>query len=100
MAAITQHISFGVMGTTRDEVVNKLDDLGSLFLDHIGGMPWEMPDDDTRRAKVTNTVADDQGYAYFGVRTYSFQGPFVGDISLPTHPGAHPQKEAGDDSPL
>lgn len=97
MLAIVGEFVFNVNAQTRDECNAKLDDVSLAFLNHVGGAPWELVDDDVKRVALPNwAMSDDQGYAYLGIRKYIFRGPAMPGPGVPMHPNCKVQDGVGE----
>lgn len=90
---MTQLVSqFQVVGiaTTRDECIGVMDETQAAILDHVGGAPWMMQDDDIKRVAAAQTappLGDPDGFCYLGVRTLVYRGPAVRQTNMVEHEG-------------
>lgn len=100
--AVVVEFAFKVTGRTRDEAIETADRIGNEAMTLIGGEPWTMVDDDWQRKSTAGgaafSLADDQGFFYYGIRKYVFQGPFLPGIRYPRGDGFRTQKQVGDET--
>lgn len=92
MKAVVSEFHFTVQGRSHDEVHEKMNALALAILNETGGAPWIMVDDDIKRLQAQQyVIADDQGFAYQGLRSYIFQGPALAGPGVPSHDGVRTQ---------
>lgn len=92
--AVVIEIGFVVHARTREGGAAMADQTANAMMTYIGGEPWVMQEDDWHRVQPPErvTLADHQGFMYFGKRRYTFHGPLVGtDNMVPEHDGFRTQ---------
>jgi hypothetical protein len=92
--AVLIEFELNVIGRTREEAVQLLDDLANAMLLQVGGTPWVAYREDINKTHEPSlTISDDQGFYYKACRAYTFNGPHVGtDAIRPLHEGFDLQK--------
>ena len=86
MKAVLADFTLTVQGRTREEVIERLDAVSLSLLDHAGGAPWIMVDDDVKRIHAPQyALSDDQGFAYQGQRSYHYNGPALAGPGVRIH---------------
>ena len=86
MKAVVSEFTIQVQGRTRDETIQRMENVCLAFLTEVGGNPWLMVDDDIKRLHVPQyALSDDQGFAYTAIRRYSYQGPAMAGPGVRIH---------------
>lgn len=84
--AVISTFSFIVQARTRDECIERMDELGLAVLEIVGGAPWVAVDDDIKKVHAAQyALSDDQGFAYQGERRYVFHGPALAGAGQALH---------------
>lgn len=87
---------FDVIGSSRDEVAEKLDRLVAAIITSEGGEPWIIISDKIEK-QITDQAAltanDPNGWVYYGSQIALFNGPTVHGQGKPFHDGFRPQAD-------
>lgn len=101
MSASVLKFEFKVLGTSKEECIETLDNIVSSILLKEGGEPWVTVQEAYEKQMINQEVAlsgDPRGFIWVGVRTVLFTGPSKLDSIEPTfRDGFRPQQP--DDSP-
>lgn len=92
---------FTVVGKTRDEVNDKMEEVALKIITEEGGEPWLVTQDETQKVAVNERqflMGDPNAAFYVGNRTLLFTGPNKLVSDQPFHDGYRPQGE-GEDGP-
>lgn len=78
--ATLSRFSFSVFGVTREEVLDKLDELEREAIIREGGEPWLATTDKINRECIDHRhLLDPKSWVYVGVREVVFAGPTILD---------------------
>lgn len=100
MAASVLKFEYKVMGQTRDEVIDSLDEIVGQVILQEGGEPWVSVEEVYTKTMIDQELAlsgDPRGFIWIGVRSVLFTGPTkLAGIEPTFRDGFRPQQD--DDS--
>lgn len=88
MKAVVLTIDFKIIGRTREETLDLMDQVKLNTLNELGGAPWVATNDDVVKEHMPQAlICDGQGFIYQGHLTLQFGGPMVFSEGQPMHDG-------------
>ena len=98
MKAVVVQADFKVIGRSREEALDLMDQVKFSFLNDVGGAPWVAVNDDVQKQHMPQAmICDADGFVYQGLLTLQYGGPFVYADARPMHEGHKLQLRSEDD---